>query len=423
MQSAFSPKLLMAFGLSIWLAAPAAAETSADLSDRIGRLERSVAHAQSDLQVAQAYNMPPADIPGGGYDGGGQDVAALGVRIDRLENQMRTLNGQIEQAQFDIRRLDDQLRKFQQDVDFRFQGNGGRGGGGGPAVPPAPGQRRGEIDDQMMPPAAAPTEQTASRFGAPGAGTRGSDAFNPAADPNAPGVPRIIGTLQPETGFSSAPGTPTIVAAPAAANPGALPQGPLGLDSRDPNAPLNLASAPRTSRPQVYASNPPNSASTGALSTQPLQAAGLEPIPQPGGGRPAGTQMASLPTSTPRDDFETASMALKGEQFETAETGFKNFIDKYPKDRLLPDAIFYLGETYFARNRYRDAAEQYLKISSDYSKAAKAPESLLRLGQSLDKLGAKEQACAAFAEVGHKYPSALASVRATAERESKRVQC
>ena len=89
----------------------------------------------------------------------------------------------------------------------------------------------------------------------------------------------------------------------------------------------------------------------------------------------------------------------------------------------MPDAVFYLGETYFLRNRYREAAEQYLKISTDYSKTAKAPDSLLRLGQSLDKLGAKEQACAAFAEVGRKYPNASAGLRATADREAKRVQC
>ena len=125
----------------------------------------------------------------------------------------------------------------------------------------------------------------------------------------------------------------------------------------------------------------------------------------------------------PRDDFDAAAAALKGEQFETAENGFKTFLDKYPKDKLVPDAVFYLGETYFQRNRYREAAEQYLKISTDYSKTAKAPDSLLRLGQSLDKLGAKEQACAAFAEVGRKYPNASAGLRAMADREAKRVQC
>ena len=47
----------------------------------------------------------------------------------------------------------------------------------------------------------------------------------------------------------------------------------------------------------------------------------------------------------------------------------------------------------------------------------------MKLGLSLEKLGAKEQACAAFGEVGRKYPAAPSAVRVSAERESKRVQC
>ena len=62
-------------------------------------------------------------------------------------------------------------------------------------------------------------------------------------------------------------------------------------------------------------------------------------------------------------------------------------------------------------------------MTVDFPRAARAPEALVKLGLSLEKLGAKEQACAAFGEVGRKYPAALSSVRVSAERESKRVQC
>ena len=38
-----------------------------------------------------------------------------------------------------------------------------------------------------------------------------------------------------------------------------------------------------------------------------------------------------------------------------------------PAHRLTPDAIFYIGETYLQRSRPREAAEQYLKVTTDYS--------------------------------------------------------
>ena len=137
---------------------------------------------------------------------------------------------------------------------------------------------------------------------------------------------------------------------------------------------------------------------------------------------PAAQQMAALPPA-PANDYDLASAAFKEGQYEVAEQRFRSYLEKNPKDRLTPEATFYLGESYFRRARAREAAEQYLKVTVDFPRAVRAPEALVKLGLSLEKLGAKEQACAAFGEVGRKYPAASSAVRVSAERESKRVQC
>jgi TolA-binding protein len=64
-----------------------------------------------------------------------------------------------------------------------------------------------------------------------------------------------------------------------------------------------------------------------------------------------------------------------------------------------------------------------LKLSTHYPDSPRAPAALLRLGQSLNALGAKEQACATYGEIDRKYPNAPAMVKAGAEREAKRAQC
>ncbi|GLS61619.1 hypothetical protein GCM10007887_43580 [Methylobacterium haplocladii] len=48
---------------------------------------------------------------------------------------------------------------------------------------------------------------------------------------------------------------------------------------------------------------------------------------------------------------------------------------------------------------------------------------MLKLGTSLNALGAKAQACATLAEIERKYPGATASVRQGVEREQKRARC
>jgi tol-pal system protein YbgF len=103
-----------------------------------------------------------------------QDAADLVVRTSRLENQLRQLSGQIEQLQFENRRLTEQLRKMQEDVDFRFSERGGQRGGAAPAP-------------QATRPANPPPPQ-------PGRERRG-DAFDPAGQPGAAGAPRQLGQV------------------------------------------------------------------------------------------------------------------------------------------------------------------------------------------------------------------------------------
>ncbi|MCO5091523.1 tol-pal system protein YbgF [Bosea sp. (in: a-proteobacteria)] len=93
-----------------------------------------------------------AALAGGTAPVRAQDPADLLVRTTRLENQLRQLSGQIEQLQFENRRLTEQLRKFQEDVDFRLNEKGGRAGTATPpaGVPPQQRQRRGDAFDPTM---------------------------------------------------------------------------------------------------------------------------------------------------------------------------------------------------------------------------------------------------------------------------------
>ena len=114
---------------------------------------------------------------------------------------------------------------------------------------------------------------------------------------------------------------------------------------------------------------------------------------------------------------------FKQREYENAEKGFAGFLEKNPKNKLASDAIYYLGESFYQRGRHPEAAEQYLRISTQYANSPRAPQALLRLGQSLSSLGAKEQACAAYGEIARKYPNAPAQIKTGAEREAKRAEC
>ena len=286
----------------------------------------------------------------------------LVVRIDRLETQIRQLTGVIEQLQFRNQQLEGYVRRLQEDNEYRFQELGAKG-------PPRPAAQSH--------PSSAPAGPAAA--GATGATGRRGDAFDPAQNPNAPGAPHVLGST----------GAPPAVGARAEEQPVGAPGG------RGAGAPLDLATIA-----------PPGA---------PLP--GLPP-------RNAGASAATLPLSqTPRDEYDLAYGYVLRKDYALAEDGFRGFLSKYPSDRLAGDANYWLGESLFQRQRFRDAAEAFLNVSTKYESSGKAPDALLRLGQSLAALGEKEAACASLGEVLRKYPRASAGVKQGVEREQKRVRC
>ncbi len=360
---------------------------------------------ETRFEVAQYYGSPPGSVgEDNSYGAPQQDPSALLVRIDRLENQIRQINGQIEQLQFQNRRLEDQLKKFQEDVDFRFQDNGR----GGPSAAPAkPLQKRSEAidnlidsDDESQAPIAAPNPAaTPSR-----AAWRG-DAFDPSADPDAPGAPRSLGnptaSAYPAAGGSSARGTQM--------------RSDAGLDPADPEAPLDLSGGRlRNAQPAAPYPASPRSATPGN---------GPADAPVAALTTPNGVAPGAAPINPVKEEFDVALGYFRQKEYESAEKSFAAFIQKNPKSKFTSDATYYLGESFFQRGRQREAAEKYLKISTQYANSSRAPDAMLRLGQSLNALGAKEQACATFGEISRKYPNASASVKSGAEREAKRAQC
>lgn len=145
------------------------------------------------------------------------------------------------------------------------------------------------------------------------------------------------------------------------------------------------------------------------------------------GAQPAPVATAALPlpldSSTPKQLYETAYGYLLQRDYGAAESAFSDFLKKYPNDSLSGNAQYWLGETHFVRGQYKAAAEAFLKGYQSYGQSAKAPDSLLKLAMSLDKLGQKDAACSSYAELSSKFPNAPQSVKARAQSERQRVGC
>ena len=317
------------------------------------------------------------------------DPSDLSVRLDRMEGALRQLTGTIEQLQYRNQQLEFQLKRMQDDTEYRFQQMGSRGG----AAPPPQMTPSGQGNAPMAPPAG-----------------RRSDVFDPTQSPNAQGAPRILGNK-------------AVIAAPEPVGP------PVGAPGgRSAGAPLDLSTLANTDSPPPQRAVPPSTvASAGSVPMPATQGTPPSPPPQVRNVLPAtpnNQQLATLPPSaSPQDEYDMAYGYVLHKDYSLAEQSFRDYLKKYPNERLVPEAQYWLGESLFQQQRYRDAAESFLGVSTKFERSAKAPDALLRLGQSLAAMNQKEAACATLAEVGRKYPRASVNVKRGVEQEQKRAHC
>ncbi len=133
-------------------------------------------------------------------------------------------------------------------------------------------------------------------------------------------------------------------------------------------------------------------------------------------------KVVALSSDSPDALYERSYENLFRRRFGDAESGFREFVQKYPEHSLGGAAQYWLGETFYSQQDYRQAAEAFLLGYKQYPKSRRAPDSLLKLGISLDRLGQKQQACAAYGSVTTEYPKAV-EARKRAQAAAKNAGC
>lgn len=128
-------------------------------------------------------------------------------------------------------------------------------------------------------------------------------------------------------------------------------------------------------------------------------------------------------TGTPRERYNASLRLIRVGQLGQAETALQAFLKDYPTDDLAGNAQYWLGETYYARNEYEQAAAAFLAGYRNHPKSAKAPDNLLKLGVSLVAMGQKSEACPVFTNLLTEFPDAPRLVLDRARNEKSRAGC
>lgn len=122
-------------------------------------------------------------------------------------------------------------------------------------------------------------------------------------------------------------------------------------------------------------------------------------------------------------DYDTAYAALQAGQYAEAESKFAAFLKTYPDHALASNAQYWIGEAQYTQNKFPDAARSFAKNFKTYPKGQKAPDSLLKLAATLDKMGKGKDACLTLTEMKTRFPEASPALLKRASDESSRLAC
>ncbi len=127
-----------------------------------------------------------------------------------------------------------------------------------------------------------------------------------------------------------------------------------------------------------------------------------------GGGMAGGMGGQSTQNSQPPEDTQLLQAGIEAYNigdYNQAIGKLDQFINRYPDSDSIPEALFFLGQSYYRMKDYQKAMTTYKKIDSNFSLYPKAAEALYKVGKCLEALGNKDFAARVFKKVAAKYPS------------------
>jgi tol-pal system protein YbgF len=130
-----------------------------------------------------------------------------------------------------------------------------------------------------------------------------------------------------------------------------------------------------------------------------------------------------LPAGSASEQYNSAYGLLKQADYPAAEEALRIFVAQHPDDPLAGSAQYWVGETYYVRGKYAEAASAFAEGYKRYPKGAKAADDLLKLGMSLARANQKQNACVALAQLDRDFPSLGSAIKERAMAEKKRLSC
>ena len=134
----------------------------------------------------------------------------------------------------------------------------------------------------------------------------------------------------------------------------------------------------------------------------------------------AATRPAAIRTADVAETYRRALTLYAQNKYPDARALFQQAFDADPSGQLADNALFWIGETYFAVADYQNAMKLYERVTKEFATENKAPDALFKLGVVFEKTGDLGMARKTFEECIQKYP--YSTPASSAKQELQRIR-
>lgn len=152
----------------------------------------------------------------------------------------------------------------------------------------------------------------------------------------------------------------------------------------------------------------------GAPAPQPQTAPQAPDQIQPAEPAPAPPAAPAQPELSGQELYQQALENFYAMKYQQAQTMWAEFVKGFPKDPLVPNAIFWQGECFFQMQDYANAVLTYQKVIEDHSASNKYTAALLKQGISFFKLKKDQAGRLVLEDLIKKHPQSAEAKRAQA---------
>ena len=129
------------------------------------------------------------------------------------------------------------------------------------------------------------------------------------------------------------------------------------------------------------------------------------------------------PSKKPEEIYQRAYNMLSKGNYEAAEAAFIKFINDFSDHSLTSNAYYWLGETFYVRKNYIQAAQNFAAGYKKFPKGSKASAQLLKLGISLYALNKNKEACSTFAKLNKEFSELSLSISSRVNTYKAKLDC